>query len=30
VNILRREFEMAMALTGRSSIKAIDASVIWK
>jgi 4-hydroxymandelate oxidase len=28
VNILRREFEMAMALTGRPSIAAIDASVI--
>jgi 4-hydroxymandelate oxidase len=30
VNILRREFEMAMALTGRRSIKEIDAAVIWK
>lgn len=30
VNILRREFEMAMALTGRTSIGAIDASVIWR
>ena len=30
VNILRREFEMAMALTGRTSLKEIDASVIWK
>lgn len=30
VNILRREFEMAMALTGRRSLKEIDASVIWK
>lgn len=30
VNILRREFEMAMALTGRTSVKAIDPSVIWK
>ena len=29
VNILRREFEMAMALTGRTSIGEIDASVIW-
>jgi 4-hydroxymandelate oxidase len=29
VNILRREFEMAMALTGRTSIKEIDRSVIW-
>jgi 4-hydroxymandelate oxidase len=30
VNILRREFEMAMALTGRTSIAEIDGSVIWK
>ena len=30
VNILRREFEMAMALTGRTSLAQIDASVIWK
>ena len=30
VNILRREFEMAMALTGRTSIKEIDRAVIWK
>lgn len=30
VNILRRELEMAMALTGRTSIKAIDATVLWK
>jgi 4-hydroxymandelate oxidase len=30
VNILRREFEMAMALTGRTSVKEIDRSVIWK
>jgi 4-hydroxymandelate oxidase len=29
VNILRREFEMAMALTGKTSIAAIDRSVIW-
>ncbi len=29
VNILRREFEMAMALTGRTSIASIDRSVIW-
>ncbi len=29
INILRREFEMAMALTGRTSIGEIDASVIW-
>ncbi|MSU69747.1 MAG: alpha-hydroxy-acid oxidizing protein [Opitutaceae bacterium] len=30
VNILRREFEIAMALTGRPSIATIDDSVIWK
>ena len=30
VNILRREFEMAMALTGRTSVAQIDPSVIWK
>ena len=30
VNILRREFEMAMALTGRTSVAQIEASVIWK
>lgn len=29
VNILRKEFAMAMALTGRTSIKSIDRSVIW-
>lgn len=29
VSILRREFEMAMALTGRTSIASIDASVLW-
>ncbi len=29
VNILRREFEMAMALTGRTSIASIDSSVLW-
>jgi 4-hydroxymandelate oxidase len=29
VNILRREFEMAMALTGKTTIAAIDSSVIW-
>jgi isopentenyl diphosphate isomerase/L-lactate dehydrogenase-like FMN-dependent dehydrogenase len=28
VNLLRREFEMAMALTGRTSIAAINASVV--
>ena len=30
VNILRRELEMAMALCGRTSIAAIDGSVIWR
>ena len=30
VNILRREFESAMALCGRTSIAAIDSSVIWR
>ena len=30
VNILRREFEMAMALTGRTSLAQIDGTVIWK
>jgi 4-hydroxymandelate oxidase len=30
VNILRREFEIAMALCGRASIADIDASVIWR
>jgi len=30
VNILRREFEMAMALSGRPSIAALDSSVIWR
>jgi 4-hydroxymandelate oxidase len=30
VNILRREFEMAMALSGRTSIADIDSSVIWR
>jgi 4-hydroxymandelate oxidase len=30
VNILRREFEMAMALSGRPTIAAIDATVIWR
>lgn len=29
VNILHREFRMAMALTGRTSIKDIDRSVLW-
>jgi 4-hydroxymandelate oxidase len=30
LNILRREFEMAMALTGRTSLAQIDGSVIWR
>jgi isopentenyl diphosphate isomerase/L-lactate dehydrogenase-like FMN-dependent dehydrogenase len=30
VEILRREFEMAMKLTGRASIASIDRSVIWE
>jgi 4-hydroxymandelate oxidase len=30
INILRREFEMAMALTGKTSIKEIDRSVFWE
>lgn len=30
INILRRELEMAMALTGRTSIAAIDGSVFWR
>jgi 4-hydroxymandelate oxidase len=29
VNILRREFAMAMALTGRTNIASIDRSLIW-
>jgi 4-hydroxymandelate oxidase len=29
VNILQREFQMAMALTGRKNIGSIDRSVIW-
>jgi 4-hydroxymandelate oxidase len=29
ITILRQEFEMAMALTGRSTIPSIDRSVIW-
>src|SRR5262249_15435322 len=29
LQILQREFAMAMALTGRTSIKEIDRSVIW-
>ena len=30
ITILRREFEMAMALTGKTSIAAIDRSVFWE
>lgn len=30
VNILRREFEMAMALAGRASLHEIDVAVIWR
>ena len=30
LTILRKEFEMAMALSGRTSIASIDRSVIWK
>ncbi|MEO6245861.1 MAG: alpha-hydroxy acid oxidase [Opitutaceae bacterium] len=30
VNILRREFEMAMALTGRTALNQVDRDVIWK
>jgi 4-hydroxymandelate oxidase len=29
INILQREFQMAMALTGRTSIASIDRAVIW-
>jgi 4-hydroxymandelate oxidase len=29
INILRAEFEMSMALTGKTSIAAIDTSVLW-
>ena len=29
VNILQREFQMAMALTGRATIGSIDRSVLW-
>jgi 4-hydroxymandelate oxidase len=28
-NILREEFQMAMALTGRPDIRSIDRSVLW-
>jgi len=30
IDILRTEFEAAMALTGRTSIAAIDRSVLWQ
>ena len=30
VNILRREFEMAMAISGRPTIASLDPSVIWR
>ena len=30
VNILRREFEMAMALTGKTSLAGVDRSVLWE
>ncbi|MGH9671164.1 MAG: alpha-hydroxy acid oxidase, partial [Terriglobales bacterium] len=30
VNLLRQEFEMAMALSGRTRLKDIDRSVLWK
>jgi len=30
VNLLRAEFENAMALAGRPSIKSIDRSVLWE
>jgi isopentenyl diphosphate isomerase/L-lactate dehydrogenase-like FMN-dependent dehydrogenase len=29
VNILRDEFQMAMALTGRPNISSIDRTVLW-
>jgi 4-hydroxymandelate oxidase len=29
INILQREFQMAMALTGRTNVDSIDRSVIW-
>lgn len=29
VNVLRREFEMAMALTGRVSVGEIDSTALW-
>jgi 4-hydroxymandelate oxidase len=30
INILRREFEMALALSGRPTVASLDPSVIWK
>jgi 4-hydroxymandelate oxidase len=30
VGILRREFEMSMALTGRRTLQEIDRSVLWR
>jgi 4-hydroxymandelate oxidase len=30
LNILRKEFEFSMALSGRSTIASIDQSLIWK
>ena len=30
LTILRKEFEFAMALSGRTSIASIDSSLIWK
>ena len=30
IQILRREFEMAMALTGKNSLSEIDRSVLWE
>jgi 4-hydroxymandelate oxidase len=30
INILRKEFEIAMSLTGRTSVDAIDKTVIWQ
>jgi isopentenyl diphosphate isomerase/L-lactate dehydrogenase-like FMN-dependent dehydrogenase len=29
ISILQREFQMAMMLTGRTSVASIDRSVIW-
>jgi 4-hydroxymandelate oxidase len=30
LNLLRSEFEMAMALTGRPTLKSIDRTVLWE